>query len=341
MINFYDFKANVQLSWSANENSIVDSHLFDAIARQLSVSHNNDIKEGVNIQMDVFSPYKSNILFLFNGIQPFDIDLKIGKNIQLHSASLRDTYRSEYDDDEYDLETRCYGFDFIENQYKQFFPSTNSVQDITRSTYFYGIDDIISVIEQHFPEMKDNIKMTNSLSPFYTEIASILRFTSTLSQSNSFANKLYFVGFRSIGSIKSQYGVDSSEFKNAVKMIKKTVDNLLSKLKHVYNDKVLSEAIFLPRIFDEHTEQCNRFKSMMTGHLHSNSVSIRDEDDKKNVTYGNYTIPDEIAEWHLFMWTWIGLAVVAFFAIYAMYTMDIGEDSLLYRTTNLSNKKLV
>lgn len=178
------------------------------------------------------------------------------------------------------------------------------------------------------------------MSQFYKEIASVLRFTTSFDQSTHPNNQLYFVGFKSIGTVKSQFGEESLEYKNAIEILKKTVDNLLNKLKNVYNDKVLSEAIFLPRIFDEHSDQCNLFKSMKTGYLHTRTIDIRDDgNNKTNITYGNYTVPEEIAEWHLFMWTWIALAVIAFFAIYAMYTMDIGEDSLLYRTTNLSNKK--
>lgn len=49
------------------------------------------------------------------------------------------------------------------------------------------------------------------------------------------------------------------------------------------------------------------------------------------------TADETVATWLMFMFTWIGLLIITYFIWYAFYTMDIGEDSLLYRMTAIPN----
>lgn len=47
-----------------------------------------------------------------------------------------------------------------------------------------------------------------------------------------------------------------------------------------------------------------------------------------------------VASWLMFMFTWIVLAIITFFIWWAFYNMDIGEDSVLYRMTNIPQIKI-
>jgi hypothetical protein len=52
------------------------------------------------------------------------------------------------------------------------------------------------------------------------------------------------------------------------------------------------------------------------------------------------TADETVAQWLMFMFTWILLAVITYIIWYAFYSMDIGEDSLLYRMTAIPQQRV-
>jgi len=60
----------------------------------------------------------------------------------------------------------------------------------------------------------------------------------------------------------------------------------------------------------------------------------------KRAVIEDKTAEDTVNSWLMFMFTWILLAVLTFFIWWAFYNMDIGEDSVLYRMTNIPQIKI-
>lgn len=56
---------------------------------------------------------------------------------------------------------------------------------------------------------------------------------------------------------------------------------------------------------------------------------------RRDTVFAEDTNFETIAMWIMFMATWIVLAVIAIIIVYSFFQMDIGEDSLLYRMTNI------
>jgi len=71
-----------------------------------------------------------------------------------------------------------------------------------------------------------------------------------------------------------------------------------------------------------------------------NSAELRQAFQFKRAVIEDKDAEATVASWLMFMFTWIFLVIITFFIWWAFYNMDIGEDSVLYRMTNIPQIKI-
>lgn len=70
-------------------------------------------------------------------------------------------------------------------------------------------------------------------------------------------------------------------------------------------------------------------------------VMIKSSNQTTNQTESETNNFETIANWHMFIWTSLILLLITYFIWYAMFTMDIGTNSLLYRLTDIPDSEKV
>lgn len=95
----------------------------------------------------------------------------------------------------------------------------------------------------------------------------------------------------------------------------------------IFSSSAAEAAVHCPTTFDERREK------------QINSAGSHLSIDRRAVFEEN-TYEETIPVWQMFMFTWIALSIITAVIVYTFFNMDIGEDSLLYRMTQIPTQSV-
>lgn len=206
------------------------------------------------------------------------------------------------------------------------FVSLHHQESLESVVFKISRDEVLADIRNHLDvSVLREDKIYNAL---YAELALMIRSALNVQRfdysKDTYADMFLF-GIHGLKEIQSQYGINSAEYTYALQLTEKTIQYLIKSLEHVYKEKLAYEIVYLPHVTYNDEPYCPN--SMYAYH----KTRQDEEPVDSNKTHGNYTIPEEIAEWHLFTWTWVGLLIILIFVVWALFSMDTNMDSnLLY-----------
>lgn len=153
---------------------------------------------------------------------------------------------------------------------------------------------------------------------------------------------------RAVEKIQHAYGKDRTVFE--ILSIRTTArtqedENTIATIATALNMPVEQVAAHYPHIYTDAESPCMLLSTEInafcpTAYADRIAEQLRLADDsiignRRTTVFQENTNFETVSIWLMFMATWITLGIIALIIIYSFFQMDIGEDSLLYRMTNI------
>lgn len=127
------------------------------------------------------------------------------------------------------------------------------------------------------------------------------------------------------------YGLDSPQFTDALTLLKTVSQHVTAGLKQLYDDNIVIELVTLPA------------GSQKPPSRHSRSLLAdkkkKSEDKKNPLNRAPRYSKDYPVIFHILLWSSLGLGLCVWFTSYAIWYMDPGRDSIIYRMTSQRMKR--